>query len=669
MKLYKIISILFISLVMCSCSSNINKVNLISDENAFVVSFFENLEIVDYYDESCFLPLLKDEIEIKWDSNIKGLISSDGKIVPSKTADLSIVLTATIDINSHEYTYDYLTYIEKQKYSKYDLIEFNEFLDQLFIELLKGDALSINFTLLKPEVYDLDKEIVGSLRTELSKEDISNRLKEFKYSTLSINQQYTYDILKYYFIDQVDLDCYNDLTTNLGSYLGYNAQIPAVLAEYHFRNLNDIENYFSYLKMLINDFKEIIAHEKSKVEKNTSMPNYIINGIIDQADNLINSKEIFLIEVFNEKIAECDFIDNVLKYNLISKHKKIINNDFKEAYIYLKNEMKLLLDKGVNELGYKYYENGSNYYEALFQKNCSTNMKVDDLIIYLEDKIDYYLNILLDDKDNKLKDELEQLDLLGDKSIEEIIPYLEELCEEDFPKINNYQYKLTAVSKALQKNSSPAYYFSSVIDSNVIESIYYNPLDFNDLSDKTVRNNLFQTIAHEAYPGHMYQYIYFKNNENNHNVLSTINFNCFTEGWAVYAENEILKYLIDDEKLRDYYIANKVYTYLVYARADIGINYEGWNLIEVKNHFNKYYFDISISAAKSIIETFVEIPTNYLKYYFGYLQIMDMKDKVIKVLGSSFSNYEFHEVILEYGPIPFSILEYRINEYLIIKQL
>ena len=48
----------------------------------------------------------------------------------------------------------------------------------------------------------------------------------------------------------------------LGSYLGYQAQLPLILAEYHFYTRKDIENYLEYLRITLDSFTNIIAFEK-----------------------------------------------------------------------------------------------------------------------------------------------------------------------------------------------------------------------------------------------------------------------------------------------------------------------------------------------------------------------------------------------------------------------
>ena len=49
-------------------------------------------------------------------------------------------------------------------------------------------------------------------------------------------------------------------------------------------------------------------------------------------------------------------------------------------------------------------------------------------------------------------------------------------------------------------------------------------------------------------------------------------------------------------------------------------------------------------------------PANYLKYYIGYVEFLELKKEAIHRWGDDFSQEKFHKAVLEVGPAPFDLL-------------
>lgn len=93
----------------------------------------------------------------------------------------------------------------------------------------------------------------------------------------------------------------------------------------------------------------------------------------------------------------------------------------------------------------------------------------------------------------------------------------------------------------------------------------------------------------------------------------------------------------------------------LYASADIGIHYDGWSLKDTISFFDQYGFS-DVSSIQAIYEHIVGDPANYLTYYVGYLEMLELKKELLSEKGNSFSQKEFHQKVLEIGPAPFDII-------------
>ena len=69
-------------------------------------------------------------------------------------------------------------------------------------------------------------------------------------------------------------------------------------------------------------------------------------------------------------------------------------------------------------------------------------------------------------------------------------------------------------------------------------------------------------------------------------------------------------------------------------------------------------FGISDEETISAIYRYiVEEPTNYLKYYAGYLEILELKKQALTLWGDDYSDISFHKFLLDNGPADFDTLQ------------
>lgn len=593
---------------------------------------------------------------------------------------------------------------EYMTFASEDNAEFESFLDELFYEELGTEPLSINFNLYHPENfnkegvfnfdecifdgYDFSEEGEAEYYTELKK--LIAKIEAFDDSSLSKRQYLDKIIILDNYKKSAAFEGYQYYGTLLGSYLGYQAQLPSTLAEYGFRHEKDITDYFSYLEYTQDIFENIVAFENKKAELGQPLTDAIINRVIEQCDNFINGaadeeNPIFLIPTFDEKVDALTFIDDAKKTEYKARNKKLVNENFVQAYVYLKaelekmlgNEEKITMEDGSKYMGsFAQMENGKEYYQAKLQNALGTSQTVDEVYEYLGGLLGKNMGIYSNNRSQYLIIS-KTGNFMKDAGLEKstLLDFLRNAIVDDFPELNvELDMKISDVPEALRENSSPAYYFISPIDDNLTESIYVNPAN-KDLALPS--NYMYTTIAHEGYPGHLYQNVYMKNCEDIPNVRKLISYSCYAEGWAVHVENYVLKYLLTDE----YLAAHKAQfgnltaeqlceislkcdslTYLIIGMLDIGVNYYGWDLKEADN-FLSSYFSLTQEELLDLYYDVTEIPTNYLMYYYSVFRLEDMKTNFKKIMGDKYSDKLFHQIVLETGACPWDVLEYRLNDY------
>jgi uncharacterized protein (DUF885 family) len=215
--------------------------------------------------------------------------------------------------------------------------------------------------------------------------------------------------------------------------------------------------------------------------------------------------------------------------------------------------------------------------------------------------------------------------------------------------------EIRTVHESMEDYLSPAFYLTPPLDTQTPNVIYIN--EKNDASGL----ELFTTLAHEGFPGHLYQTVSFARSNSSpiRHLLAT---DGYTEGWATYIESWAAKQcagLIEDPAAADIatlYWLNRSVNLCIYSLMDLGIHYHGWDSSAAGNFLAA--FGIGDEAlVQEIYQYIVETPGNYLKYYLGCLNFMDLKDAQEEKQGTAFSLQAFHQKVLSIGPVPFPVLE------------
>lgn len=574
---------------------------------------------------------------------------------------------------------------------------FDTFANSIFKTIIGNDELTSNFLFNDPTSFGLERyepslpvpgktQALGLLIINL----YFGQVKNFDYNELTDDQQMTYDII-------VDLlDNINAKTSEmsylsnnyLGSYLGYQAQLPLLLVEYHFKDKLDVDNYFKYLDLVPETFKKYVDFEVEKAEKGYGMPNFVIDKVVEQCVNFIgkaSDEEHFMITVVNDKIDELEFLTEEEKIAYKELNKEKVKGPLIEGYAYVRDNLPLLKNKAINNMGLAHYYTtnketgeriniGQKYYEIAFQKAVGYNISVEEAITYIESKLATYTEELNQVREYAKTDptfvtRVSETKFMNQTPEEQLALY-QRIIYTDFPTLNldnELNVEVKYIDKAMEDNFSPAAYMTSPIDEFKNEYIYLNNksilVDKTDEDGNTTKeydyNYLFTTLAHEGYPGHLYQNVYFKNQETN--VLRKVLKNSgYMEGWATYVENYMYNFLEGyDQDIIDFYILQENYQAAIYSRLDMGIHYNGWTLEETYDFLSQYY-NLTIDGVKSIYERLIEVPNNCQHYYFTYFKLNDMYNKVKTALGNSFDPIEYHKRILDCGPLPLRFVESRV---------
>lgn len=540
--------------------------------------------------------------------------------------------------------------------------KFENYTDDIFKAQIQSNTINLHYTLADPSKYGIHNypvtlgeiDVVAMSKDNVLLEQEKNTLTQFDYNALSAENQLTYDILKLSLETDKLLGSNYLLTEPLSATLGIQAQLPILLAEYPFRCKEDVEDYVELVTLMDVYFQQIIEYEQAKSEAGLFMNETGAGRIIAQCESFIeNADSNYLLSVFEDKLSECDFLSKKQKLRFTEKHTQAIKEHLIPAYQMLIESLKSLKNTGKNPYGLSHYTGGQEYYEYLVK---STTGIYDDISL-IEDRLKKQLQSDFSQLQRILKVNPQitvDLETAMDTNSfssdpQKILDDLQEKMSYDFPSLKNVDYSIKYVHPDLEEYLSPAFYLTPPFDALSPNSIYLNN---NSQFSETA---LYTTLAHEGFPGHLYQTQYFSQT-NPSPIRYLLNTGGYVEGWATYVESYAYQYAPLSQDMGELLWLNRSVNLCLYSLTDIGIHYHGWTP-EATARFLNVFGITDKAVVEEIYQCIVEDPANYLQYYLGCLYFIDLRDSAKEQLGSDFDLQEFHKNVLEIGAAPFPILE------------
>ncbi len=542
---------------------------------------------------------------------------------------------------------------------------FSEFCTTLFREEMKSNTMNLHFTLKDPKAAGIDSyEItLGSLSgdsphnqaRQLKK--LSEELKKYSHRSLKGKDRLTCRLLSDYISRQQNLAAYPYYDEPLTPSGGVTSQLPVLLAEYPFGNTRDIEDYLGLLSQMDTYFSGILDYEQKKADAGLFMSDEACLKVIEGCEVFTeHPDDNFLIDTFSNRLNAMDGLTDTQKNTYIKQHSKVLSEHVIPAYRQMIKGLTMLLGRGHNNWGLCNFPEGKAYYEAVVSADTGCDDSVEDLFSQIakarREDLTFCQNLL--EKNPKLASQSPK----PDAALKEENAMLSRLQKEiltDFPAPPQTDVEICHVDPALSEYLAPAFYITAPID-----DISHNRIYINDAKNDT-DIYYFTTLAHEGYPGHLYQTI-CTSSYGAPEVLSLLNYPGYTEGWATYTEMQSFYYAGLDQDLASLLQHNQAATLSLYATADIGIHYFGWEKEKIAAFWSEYGVD-DTATVKRITDLILEEPGNYLKYYVGYLKFRQMREQ-FALENKSFSVSAFHEAILRTGPSPFSVLEETVRDQL-----
>lgn len=588
---------------------------------------------------------------------------------------------------------------------------FQQITSQLFEQEMKSSTLNMHYNLAQPSDFGIDEyEAVlpvysaeKQLASRTSTENTLVALKKLDESKLSEQDAYTYRLLTRSLQNSLQMSYYTYYDEPLAPSSGMQSQLPILLAEYTFRTKQDVEDYLALLDQTDEYFASLLVFEQEKAAAGLLMPASSLDKVKNQCDTIVSKKELkagthFLQTTFRERIQVLLNQGKITEEDAtsyVAQNERLLTTVMQPAYEALADGLFLLEDPSVTLNGLGNKPQGKEYYEQLLISETGSYRSVEEieqlLITQFQTEYNTIRTLVTEHPDVAKRLSSEEFETFPYQEADEMLADLQKRMEGNYPALpvagsasdssepsasdhasdtgsTLPTVTIKSVSSNLEQYSAPAFYLTTPIDDTENNVIYINH------KNSPAGLELYTTLAHEGYPGHLYQTVYSNRSllqKKENNARQLLWYGGYLEGWALYVEFGSYDYATElmQEQGRDLDAVcvqiekhNRSLQLCLYSLLDIMIHYENASYSQVAQMLESLGIT-NASSATAIYTYITEEPCNYPKYYVGYLEIVELQKAAMEQWGKSYSDYAFHKFFLDCGPSDFTSLREQLQTY------
>lgn len=450
-------------------------------------------------------------------------------------------------------------------------------------------------------------------------------------------------------------------------FFGVQLLFPQIATFAPFDTVKHYEDYIARLRQLPARFEQLTATLRQGMKDKLVPPKYILEKTVAQCRGLADTageKSAFSTPAlkFADSIPAAD--RKRLHDELIAAVDGQVRPAYRKLERFIENEY---APRGRRDEGYWALPDGDKRYEFNVHTQTTTAMTPEQIhqlglaqVAELEGQISAlakrsgykdaksFTEAVFADPKLKAKNRDEILNNFR-RFIGEMEPKLPEL----FGRIPKGKLVVTSVPEFMEKDSSTQYIQGTPDGSRKgqVWVLTYDPTHHDVLDDEA-------TAYHEGVPGHHLQ-IAIQLELPTHPLHRTVNYNAFTEGWALYAERIGKEVGFYRNPASDLGRLRSELFRAIRLVVDSGVHYKRWNRKQAMDYFQEHFGD----PQEVEVDRYVAIPGQALGYKVGQLKILELRRKAQDRLGAKFDIRAFHDRVLGAGSVPLNLLEERVDSW------
>ncbi len=535
---------------------------------------------------------------------------------------------------------------------------------EVFCWYATTDGYTYHMFVNDPESFGIDPPTVPMTLGEFTEEDSMRlgleagvyleQLNAINREELPEDMQFSYDVLQQILVDFSEETEFEYMYEPLTEYSGIHANLPLSFALFELKDTQDVDDYLTLLADVPRYMGQVLTYEQKRAELGYFMTEDALDTILEDIKTIIDSRDTsFLYATFNDAIDQLDLTDEQAQAYK-DQNAALIANEFVGAYETLYNGMETLRKScRTYEEAATLTEAQKSYFEYSMQSDACNFLSVEETLEMLKDEFFYLLyDIVTLQNENP---ELYNMNLeLTSGDMETDLDYLKSIMATMLPELPEHNLLLTDVPEELEDMFSPAAYVIPALDDWKDNIVYINTA----VDDPT----LLLTLAHECYPGHLYQYVYQRSLDNICRMQKVVSFGGYAEGWAQLAEYLIMENQTeyDHDYVQFQFDYSMMFNAILPAMVSILVDYYGYTEAALESYITGIGLDGELIAS-IYYPIVVDQPYYFFEYAVGYSQLAQMYRDIKADLGESFDLEAFLETYMNMGPGYFGMIKEKMD--------
>jgi uncharacterized protein (DUF885 family) len=210
-----------------------------------------------------------------------------------------------------------------------------------------------------------------------------------------------------------------------------------------------------------------------------------------------------------------------------------------------------------------------------------------------------------------------------------------------------------------EKDAPAAEYNQGTPDGSRPGIVYVNTGDYEHRNTIEIES----TAYHEAIPGHHMQISIAQTLPDLPTFRQQGGYNAYVEGWALYAERLGKDAGLYQDPYSDYGRLAGEMLRAVRLVVDTGVHYKHWTRQQMVDYFHEHSSEDEPDV-QAETDRYIVNPAQALGYKLGELEILKLRERAKRELGSRYDIRKFHDEILNGGALPLDVLDARVTAWI-----
>jgi len=465
---------------------------------------------------------------------------------------------------------------------------------------------------------------------------------------------------------------------------GVQADVPAFLINVHkIDSLEDAEAYISRLSKMRRYFRQAMDGLTLRSEKGILAPKFVYPQVLEGARNIISGRpfddsdqDSTLLADFKSKVSGLT-VNVHEEEQLIAEATRVLREEVGPAYEELISFVAELAEEATSDDGAWKFPDGEAFYAHELKQRTTTELtagEIHDIGLREVARIHTEMKGIIEqvgfegglqDFFSHLRSDPKFYYEEGPSGRQAYVEKAAEIIERmsgQLDQLFNIRPKAELVVKAVEpfreKSAGKAFYERPAADGSRPGTYYANLY-------RTSNMPIYQMEAlayHEGIPGHHMQIAIAMEQDHLPMFRRYGRYTAYSEGWGLYSELIPKEIGFYEDPYSDFGRLAMELWRAARLVVDTGIHFKKWTREEAIQYLTENTPNPQGDIVKAI-ERYIIWPGQATAYKIGMLKILELRTRASDALGDRFDIREFHDVVLKTGPVPLTVLEELVDDY------